>query len=148
MFIVEHNRNLSVLLDTFPTLREGVSFQDLVDIFPVGLRSHLLLGVVRSFLLFVFVHSSFTISLSYFRCCSFCFCFCFVQPLQYRFYSISSSHKVSPDTISIDAARVQWRTPCGPIHYGVASNFLNRLRTVRISYYSSSSLFELSTFSL
>jgi hypothetical protein len=54
MFIVEHNRNLSVLLDTFPTLREGLSFQDLVDIFPVGLRSHLLLGVVRSFLLFVF----------------------------------------------------------------------------------------------
>ncbi|CDW58868.1 NADPH cytochrome P450 reductase [Trichuris trichiura] len=48
--------------------------------------------------------------------------------LQPRYYSISSSPKIDPDTVSITAAVVRYVTPLGRIRKGVATNYLASLQ--------------------
>lgn len=51
-------------------------------------------------------------------------------PLQPRFYSISSSLRRTPDEIHLTVAVVKYQTEDnqGPMHYGVCSNYLERLQ--------------------
>lgn len=53
-----------------------------------------------------------------------------LMPLQPRFYSISSSLRRTPDEIHLTVAVVKYQTEDneGPMHYGVCSNYLERLQ--------------------
>ncbi|CAK9299129.1 unnamed protein product [Gordionus sp. m RMFG-2023] len=47
--------------------------------------------------------------------------------LQQRYYSISSSPKIYPDSIHITAVVLEWKTPSGKIVKGVATNWLSQI---------------------